>query len=111
MLQMRRLDIEDNADHWREKEHSILSDLVQRRLFYLQVSLLFNYELNPLICKSLSRLTPCFIDSQSMDLLSLQPHGIVRSGIISFINGRKVAWDSPCVILIAMKDGKCGYRK
>ena len=39
MLQVKRLDIEDNADHWKEKEHSVLSDLIQRRISYLQVTM------------------------------------------------------------------------
>ena len=46
MLQMKRLDIEDNADHWREKEHNALSDLIQRRISYLQVSLLLISSIN-----------------------------------------------------------------
>ena len=40
MLQMKRLEIEDNADHWKEEEHNDLSDLVQRRISYLQVNML-----------------------------------------------------------------------
>ena len=43
MLQMKRLEIEDNADHWKEKKHNALSDLIQRRITHLQVSFLHSF--------------------------------------------------------------------
>lgn len=46
MLQMKSLEINDNADHWKEKEHNALSDLIQRRISYLQVRFLSIQSIN-----------------------------------------------------------------